>query len=184
VPRCELKRSGEQELEEADTHQNFSSSVLSPGVYARANLPFFLLNMPNVRSKQAREAEKQEMQCHSAKTNLGQPGYKAMLVNLPAALKQYEGATTITLRVVEGASRRSSGVYEIEAVTEEGAESVHVRLRGKYLDPMLDRSVCGGNSKLELAKLHKTGYYNDCVHDGASGPDLSPGEWAPSNKAN
>jgi hypothetical protein len=117
---------------------------------------------------------------HKSKSNLGQPGYKAILVNLPASLKQYEGAMTTAVEVITAPDRRGSGVFNIQAIQEfEDTPAIHLNLRGKYLEPIIDRSSAGTNSsKLELAKLSKSGYYKDCVLKGDSGAQLSPGDSA------
>jgi Ca2+-binding EF-hand superfamily protein len=117
-----------------------------------------------------------------AKTNLGKAGYNAMLVNLPPSLKQYEGATTRTIKVVQPPDgRRSSGVYHIEAVhdSSDGAP-VHLSLRGKFLEPMIDRSYAGGSAaaRLEMAKLSKSQYYKECMANGHSGTQQAPGDSA------
>jgi Ca2+-binding EF-hand superfamily protein len=117
---------------------------------------------------------------HKSKSNLGKAGYKAMLVNLPAALKQYEGMTTTTLEVLSAADRKSSGIYNIHAVSDISEDTVHLSLRGKYLEPFVDRASSGdGNSmKLELAKLSKLSYYNECVTSSGTGVKKESGSSA------
>jgi hypothetical protein len=113
------------------------------------------------------------------KNNLGQPGYRAVLVNLPASLKQYEGAFTTTVEVLSAPDRRGSGLFNICAVMENvdsPPPPIHLSLRGKYLEPVVDRFNGGAEAKYELAKLSKDGYYKDCVQSGDSGPQLRPGD--------
>jgi Ca2+-binding EF-hand superfamily protein len=116
---------------------------------------------------------------HESKHNLGRQGYRAMLVDLPAALKEYEGAVTCSVEILNAPDRKGSGIYNISAILESdpGAAPLNAQLRGKYLKPMVDRSKMGaGSSKLELAKLSKSGYYKDCVQNGDHGGVLSPGD--------
>jgi Ca2+-binding EF-hand superfamily protein len=115
---------------------------------------------------------------HKCKTNLGKAGYRAMLVNLPAALKEYEGMNTVEVVVLKNADRKSSGVYNIAAVHEFSDQKVHLSLRGKYLEPFIDRAAthgCEGKMKLEVAKLSKINYYNDCIKNGDTGAPVEPG---------
>jgi Ca2+-binding EF-hand superfamily protein len=55
-------------------------------------------------------------------------------------------------------------------------------LRGKYLQPIVDRAARGGgtrsSSKFELAKLAKQSYYEDCVQKGESGVSQPQGDTA------
>ena len=109
-----------------------------------------------------------------------------VLVNLPVNLKQFEGATATSIEIIESANphRKSSGSYNVIATVEASDDPVHMRLRGKFLKPVLDRAQASGAAggqnamKLELAKQHKDGYYKQCVDMGDGGAPLRPGDSA------
>jgi Ca2+-binding EF-hand superfamily protein len=109
----------------------------------------------------------------SDKANIGQPGYTTRLVNLPVVLKKYEGSTICNTEVLDMPSRRSSGLFNIEVLHEEETP-IQLTLSGKHLEPFLDASRDLPN-RLQLAKLQKTGYYNECVESGDSGVQARPG---------
>jgi Ca2+-binding EF-hand superfamily protein len=108
------------------------------------------------------------------KTRLGMPGYSAVLFNLPTSLKQYEGATTSSIQIVKAPCRKSSGIFTIEASRRPNEKLIHINLRGKHLNPIVDKSV-GKGGCLELAKLSKRGYYYECMANGSNGPKQSGG---------
>jgi Ca2+-binding EF-hand superfamily protein len=108
-----------------------------------------------------------EKATHLSKNLLGKSGYAAILVNLPVSLKQYEGARTSSIEVLQGASRKNSGLYTIEATRSRNDKPIHINLRGKHLDPVVD-SVASGKC-LKLAKLSKRGYYYECMTNGSNG---------------
>jgi hypothetical protein len=110
----------------------------------------------------------------SNKANIGQPGYTTRLVNLPVVLKKYEGSTTCNIEVLDMPSRRSSGLFNIEVLHEEETP-IQLTLSGKHLEPFLDASRDLPN-RLQLAKLQKTGYYNECVESGDSGVQVKSGD--------
>jgi Ca2+-binding EF-hand superfamily protein len=117
----------------------------------------------------------------SPKSNLGLPGYKAVLMKLPNVLKGYEGATAEEIEVIEPPSRRGSGLYQIKAFQDFNDTPIHLRLRGKFLHPIIDRTATrqvSKNDKLQLAKKSKDKYYKDCIKAGDAGPTLAPGNSA------